>query len=707
MPPRTARTTRADKTPPVRAVHAGETPRHRLTRPLAVAVFLTFTVWPTRFALYLSSGALTPWAWLLWGLVSLIAAGVIVQRTEHHIERHLLGAGLLLVDAWAVATVLALRPAWELEVYLGVGVLLATGAMLLDQEEHGRATRARDRVDWPFRMAGTPWEHTRPKGEREPLAPGVWRQRYARLAPDSPASVDALCHPDARARFEERLDLPRGSARVIIGDRGKSTTDVIVTVVERDPHSDGLNWIPQVLDSITEPLRLGKYADDTFEEDRWWTPGRGGFHRLIAGITRSGKSHLMKLLVLAYAGAEDVVLHMIDAKGGMTFRKLAALFAWWLDDPDEGVEQLEALVELIEWRTRRAAEWGWDPWRASAEHPVHIAFIDELAKVIGVQAPNDRRKRALEALITIAQTGAGVGVLLCCATQYPTLEALASSQFREQFGWAACFRLRTPDTQYGVIPNAQANRHEPADIPEDRPGTCYIQKGDTIRDSPLRCFRVLDGTNEQGDPDPTVPDTVSDLVTAWWEYVTPVPEEEIAVMDFDGAWSRHRTLYTPDGSVYVEDPEGTDVDAVELLAPELGPDPLSANDPPEDDPMPDEEHTVTTTEPTFADLTAAHRPTPAQQAEDAAALATMDRREPETMAEPESQRLAWELLLKAGRTGLAPVELWRPCNRSDSWGYKLLRRWRTEGHAQYVPGVAGKTRVADRYLFGHATGSDS
>lgn len=709
MSRRTARTERAprdERAPtPVRAVHSGgQDPRHRLTRPLAIAVGLTLTAWPIRWSLAMWPW-LTGWAVLALGLVSLTLAGVIAQRTEHPVERHLLGVALLASDLWILAVVCALRPWWELEIALGVGVILATGAMLLDQEEHDRVKRARDRVDWPFLMAGTPWENVRATGDREVLADGVWRQRYARLSSDTPTSVEALCEPDARARFEERLSLPRGSARAIIADRGKSTTDVIVTVVESDPHSDGLNWIPQVLDSITEPLRVGKYTDGRFEEDRWWTPGRGGFHRLIAGITRSGKSHLMKLLVLAYAGAEDVVLHMIDAKGGMTFRKLAALFAWWLDDPDEGVEQLEALVELIEWRTRKAADWGWDPWKASREHPVHIAFIDELAKVIGVQAPNKRRDRALTALITIAQTGAGVGVLLCCATQYPTLEALASSQFREQFTWAACFRLRTPDTQYGVIPGAKARRHEPADIPEDRPGTCYIQKGDEVRDAPLRCFRVLDGTNSAGDADPTVPDTVSDLVVAWWEYVTPVPEEEVAVLDFDGAWSRHRTIYTPDGSVYVEDLDEADPDTG--LA-ELGPDPLSANDPPEDDaPMHDEEDPMTTATggPTFAEITAAHQPTPAQEAEDAAALATMDRREAETMPEPESQRKAWELLLAAGRTGLAPVDLWRPCNRSDSWGYKLLRKWREEGHAQYVPHVAGKTRVADRYLFGHG-GSD-
>jgi hypothetical protein len=190
----------------------------------------------------------------------------------------------------------------------------------------------------------------------------------------------------------------------------------------------------------------------------------------------------------------------IDLKGGIGLRPMAPLIVWLAN---EAVAMLEALVRIIDARSAYAASRGWKVWQPSREYPVILVMIDETARLTGFQALPQIRSRALAAITQAATLGAGAGVLLDPATQYPGIEALGSMQFCENLAYTECFRLRSPGSGSQFLPNAPAGV-DPASIPAERKGTCYIDAQGEFR--PLPALK------------PDVTDTqMRATVARWWD----------------------------------------------------------------------------------------------------------------------------------------------------------------------------------------------
>ncbi len=681
----------------VRPGGARNTSRHgRWWAPAWAAVWVAVAAWPVRWALDAPTfrEPVTPWVWGVWGLVSALAALIIATRISHRQERAAAGLALAAVDGWCLAVWWAAAGWQTLMAWWGVGVILACGVQALNArqwERHRIDSRTRA---WPMLMEGTPWADLRPIGAVETLSAGVKRYRYRRRDAAHTSIKDLLDEP-ARTRYEERHHLPHGSIRV---ERdGRSVDDVLVTEVTTDPHAGrrGVEWDGTIMRSAADDLVIAYHEDGQPVVTSFFRHGFGVVHRLIAGVTGSGKSTLMRLLAMSLAPAEDAIVVMIDAKGGMSFARIAALFGWFSVDVERSVRKLERFVELMHQRQRESASVGEAVWRldtttAPGRGPMYALFVDEIAKLVGEQAPNSRlQTRANKALIQLVQEGRAAGIALIVATQYPTVSALGSSQFRSQIDWRACFRM-AEEGHSDVILTKAPKGVDAAGIDDERGGTCYVQSGAKCRPVTARVLNVPDGTDDRGLPDPDIPDLVTPFVRHWWDRTTAIPPGEITVLDREGDYYA-RTIYGPDGETWVEDPEfepgpcdppppaGTPLATVTLI----------------------KEPTVTPDagQVAFSDLTATATATPEQAAADAAALARMrPHGTVATVDEPDAKGAAWRLIVDAGRVGVSPVDVYRhpTVNRSSSWAYKRFAEWRTAGDLIQV--TEGVHRAADHHL---------
>lgn len=134
---------------------------------------------------------------------------------------------------------------------------------------------------------------------------------------------------------------------------------------------------------------------------------------LIAGITGSGKSGLVNMLIRAFASIPQVAIVGIDLKPGSPelgpWRKVMHALA---TDPAETKELLARLIKGLEYRGAVMQANRWRNWKPSREHPFIVLIVDEvqLVKVAGLSQP-------LDTLTGIIRQYGGIVIV---ATQYPT-----------------------------------------------------------------------------------------------------------------------------------------------------------------------------------------------------------------------------------------------------------------------------------------------
>jgi len=90
-------------------------------------------------------------------------------------------------------------------------------------------------------------------------------------------------------------------------------------VLDKDPHADAIAWPGMPASSITEPVDLGPFEDAT--------PARVLFlrrHVLVGGVSGSGKSGGLNVIMASLSACADVVIWAIDLKRGMELRPCPA-----------------------------------------------------------------------------------------------------------------------------------------------------------------------------------------------------------------------------------------------------------------------------------------------------------------------------------------------------------------------------------------------
>ena len=231
---------------------------------------------------------------------------------------------------------------------------------------------------------------------------------------------------------------------------------------------------------------LGVSADGVVDVDLV----RDGPHGLIAGTTGSGKSELLRTLVVSLAARSSpdlVTMILVDYKGGSTFDACARLphTVGVVTDLDDGLAQrmlvsLDAEVRRRELLLRAAGSDDLAAYRRAVTEPLPrlVVVIDEFAS-LAKELPD-----FLGALVSIAQRGRSLGVHLVLATQRPA--GVVTDDIRSNTNLRIALRLQDRADAHDVVGDAL-----PAGFPPGAPGRAVLRLGP----DELIVFQVADSSS--------------------------------------------------------------------------------------------------------------------------------------------------------------------------------------------------------------------
>lgn len=217
---------------------------------------------------------------------------------------------------------------------------------------------------------------------------------------------------------------------------------------------------------------IGVTADGVVEVDLV----RDGPHALIAGTTGSGKSELLRTLVVSLAARcspDDVTFVLIDYKGGSTFDACADLphtvgVVTDLDDrlAERALSSLDAEIRRRERLLRAAAATDLDAYRNTGSGPLPrlVVVIDEFA-AMAADLPG-----FLTALVGVAQRGRSLGIHLVLATQRPA--GVVSEEIRSNTNLRIALRLQDRSDAHDIVGDA-----EPTTFARGTPGRAMLRLG--------------------------------------------------------------------------------------------------------------------------------------------------------------------------------------------------------------------------------------
>lgn len=201
-----------------------------------------------------------------------------------------------------------------------------------------------------------------------------------------------------------------------------------VRIITEDKLAKPIPWPGASIKSVRDPLPIGLYEDQEII-----TLNMIGGHILIGGMTGSGKSSLLSVIIANLAACSDVVLWGIDRKEGVELTRWDNIFDMLATEEDETPELLEAANRVHNARMVFLRENGQNKWQPNAGDPALFVVIDELAKL-------DKHSHKL--VDHLATQGRASCVQLIMATQRPSREALGSINVRTQVGTRICMRVR-------------------------------------------------------------------------------------------------------------------------------------------------------------------------------------------------------------------------------------------------------------------------
>ncbi len=185
---------------------------------------------------------------------------------------------------------------------------------------------------------------------------------------------------------------------------------------------------------------------------------------LFGGVTGSGKSNAMSLMVASAALDPTAKLYLLDAKRGLEFDVWADCAERIAFNLEEGVDVLREAQRVMferadqlkaaahrEHRTIRKVtrEDGW---------PLIVVAIDELAEFTSPGAGADKKLVAefCDLLTSLVRIGRAPGVIVVAATQKPTVAAVPE-QARDNFAQRCAFRTTTPSMSDVILGQGHAS----------------------------------------------------------------------------------------------------------------------------------------------------------------------------------------------------------------------------------------------------------
>lgn len=191
-----------------------------------------------------------------------------------------------------------------------------------------------------------------------------------------------------------------------------------------------------------------------------------GPHGLIGGMTGSGKSELLKTLILSFAMTHhpyDLNFALIDYKGGGAFDEFRDLphVVGIITDIQNHADYGTRVVQSLSWEVKRRERI---LAGAREEFGLSSAHIDEYRSKLKIKNPvprlviifdefaefQERHQEESKKLINIARVGRSLGIHLIICTQNPMGRAV-DQQVRDNSNFTICLRVRTPETSKSLI----------------------------------------------------------------------------------------------------------------------------------------------------------------------------------------------------------------------------------------------------------------
>ena len=265
---------------------------------------------------------------------------------------------------------------------------------------------------------------------------------------------------DKRARVETALNIT--IAKMAWGE-GRKIIRVYAVPAESD-FPALLRWTDEYLSLDNFVLVLGESLTGSVTVNLAHIP-----HILLGGSTGSGKSVLLKLLLMQslHKGAE---VYIADFKGGVGFPKVWHTKCHMCFTENDLLYTLNQLVAVLESRKRQLAETGCpnlDAYnKATGEGLPRLIFAcDEMAEVLDRTGKSKEDKERLgqieNKLSTIARLGRAFGLHLILSTQRPDA-AILPGQIKNNLDFRVCGKADNVLSQI-ILDNTSAADQIPKD----------------------------------------------------------------------------------------------------------------------------------------------------------------------------------------------------------------------------------------------------
>lgn len=265
---------------------------------------------------------------------------------------------------------------------------------------------------------------------------------------------------DKRARIETALDI---TIAKMTWAEGRKLIRVYAVPAKSD-FPDLLPWNDKYLSPESFVLVLGESLTGAVTVNLANIP-----HILLGGSTGSGKSVLLKLLLMQSLrkGAE---VYIADFKGGVDFPKVWHKKCRMCFTEEDLLYTLGQLVAVLEYRKGRLAETGCpnlDAYNeATGDNLPRLVFAcDEVAELLDKTGRSKEEKEQLgqieNRLATLARLGRAFGIHLILATQRPDANIL-SGQIKNNLDFRVCGRADNVLSQI-ILDNTSAADQIPKD----------------------------------------------------------------------------------------------------------------------------------------------------------------------------------------------------------------------------------------------------
>ncbi|MGE6611850.1 FtsK/SpoIIIE domain-containing protein [Peribacillus sp. NPDC076916] len=278
------------------------------------------------------------------------------------------------------------------------------------------------------------------------------------------------------------------------------------------PMDEKIPWNKEMLEPGTWKVLIGKKRTDLIYHDFDKTK-----HLIIAGVPGSGKSVVMKLIItsLILSQPNNVTFSLIDLKGGPAFArfkdcKQVENFAIDNEGAMEVLKKVEEDMERV-YRDVLVAK-GYEDITEAGIKERHFLVIDEAADLAG-------DGKAVEILTNIVRKGRGSGHYVVYATQYPTVQTVAS-QIKRNIPARLTYVLDST-----IASNAVLDTNGAEDLPDDIPGRGIYKV------AKMNHFQTI-----------LIKNTEIDKQIAPYINIRPRKEEEYAKTDIEGTKNGKHSL---------------------------------------------------------------------------------------------------------------------------------------------------------------------